>query len=81
MKLEKRYLNDREIHKMGEKAKNSYFFNCCWKTAYNAAIECAADNFNVRANKAQVNTAMQIARMLWNEEYIQVRKEILEEQE
>ena len=74
-KLVRRFLTDQEIHRMGEQAKHDFFFSCSWKSAFQAAIEFAADNFNVRATKAQAATAINIAKMLWDEEVLQVKKD------
>ena len=71
--LERRFLTTKEIEIMAIHAKHNFFGSCSWKAAFEAAINCAAEEFNVKATKAQAATALNIAKMLWNEECFQVK--------
>lgn len=50
---------------MAEAALTSYEFSCCWKRAFEEACEFAADEFGVKATKAQSATAVRIAQTGW----------------
>lgn len=59
------YLSEWEIQQMAEAALTSYEFSCCWKRAFEEACEFAADEFGVKATKAQSATAVRIAQTGW----------------
>jgi hypothetical protein len=59
------YLSQWEIQQMAEAALTSYEFSCCWKRAFEEACEFAADEFGVKATKAQAATAIRIAQTGW----------------
>ena len=59
------YLSQWEIQQMAEAALNSYEFACCWKRAFEAATEFAADELGVKATSAQSATAVRIAQTGW----------------
>lgn len=76
--LERRFLTDKEIKIMSIHARHNFFFSCSWKAAFEAAINCAAEEFSVRATKAQAATAVNIAKVLWTEECLEVKRELEE---
>jgi len=59
------YLSEWEIQQMAEAALTSYEFSCCWKRAFEEACDFAADEFGVKATKAQAATAINIAKTGW----------------
>ena len=64
--MTKRHLTESEIKEMAEWAVNNYEFSCSWKTAFYEAAYYAADEFNVKATKAQAATAVNIAKLIWD---------------
>jgi len=59
------YLSQWEIQQMAEAALTSYEFSCCWKRAFKAAAEFAADELGVKATRAQAATAIRVAQTGW----------------
>ncbi len=60
-----RHLTPKEIEEMAAFAVGSYCYSCSWKEAFYSAAEFAADEFGVKATKAQAATAVQIAKTIW----------------
>jgi hypothetical protein len=50
---------------MAEEALNSFEMTADWKTAYNAAVEFAIDEWEIEATQAQAATAVSIAQSGW----------------
>jgi len=59
------FLSEWEIQQMAEAALTSYEFSCCWKRAFEAAAEFAADELGVKATRAQAATAVRVAQTGW----------------
>ena len=70
-----RHLKESEIKQMAEYAVTNYEFSCSWKSAFNSAVEFAADEFGVTATKAQAATAVNMAKMIWEGYKIEAQKE------
>ena len=70
------HLTKSELIQMAEYAVTDYEFSCSWKSAFNSAVEFAADEFGVRATKAQAATAVNMAKMIWEGYKIEAKKEI-----
>jgi len=77
--MKKRYLTDQEIKQMAEYAVNDYVFSCSWKSAFYSAASFAADEFGVRATKAQAATAVNIAKLTWEGYRMETQKAIHDE--
>ena len=52
------YMSEWEIQQMAESALTSYEMTADWKVAYNAAVEFAMDEWEIKATKAQAATAV-----------------------
>ena len=63
--MKKAFLSEWEIQQMAEAALTSYEFSCCWNAAFVAAVDFAADEFGVKATRAQAATAINIAKTGW----------------
>ena len=63
--MKTRYLTPPEINQMAKYAVANYEFSCSWKSAFYSAASFAADEFGVKATKAQAATAVQIAKTIW----------------
>ena len=59
------FLSQWEIQQMAEAALTSYEFSCCWNRAFQEAAEYAADEFGVKATRAQAATAVRLAQSGW----------------
>jgi len=59
------FLSEWEIQQMAEAALTSYEFSCCWNRAFQEAAEFAADEFGVKATRAQAATAVKFAQLGW----------------
>jgi len=71
-----RHLTKSEIKQMAEYAVTDYEFSCSWKSAFYSAASFAADEFGVRATKAQAATAVNMAKLIWEGYCIEARREI-----
>ena len=68
------YLSQWEIQQMAEAALTSYEFTACWKRAFQAASEFAADERDVKATRSQAATAVRIAQTGWEGIRMSVQK-------
>ena len=59
------YMSQWEIQQMAEAALTSYEFTASWKRAFEAAAEFAADEWGMKATRAQAATAVRIAQTGW----------------
>ena len=71
-----RHLTESEIKQMAEWAVSNYEFSCSWKSAFYSAAEFAADEFGVKATKAQAATAVNIAKTIREGYRIEAQREI-----
>lgn len=74
--MKKAYLSEWEIQQMAEAALTSYEFACCWRRAFTEAAEFAADEFGVKATRAQAATAVRIAQTGWEGVRASVKKAV-----
>ena len=63
--MKTRHLTEEEIKQMADWAVDNYELSCCWRKAFDSAIEFAADEFSVKATKSQAATAINIAKATW----------------
>lgn len=59
------YMSQWEIQQMAEAALTSYEFTASWTRAFEAAAEFAADEWGIKATRAQAATAVRIAQTGW----------------
>ena len=59
------YMSEWEIQQMAESALTSYEMTADWKSAANAAVEFAIDEWEIKATPAQAATAVAIAQTGW----------------
>ena len=59
------YVSKWGIIQMAESALTSYEITADWKDACNAAIEFAADEWEIKATQAQAVTAVCVAKTAW----------------
>ena len=68
------YMSEFEIQQMAEEALKSFEMTASWGSAYIAAVEFAADEWEMKATKAQALTAIKIAKTGWEGIKMSVRK-------
>jgi len=56
------YMSEWEIQNLAEAALTSYEATASWGRAFDAAVEFAADEWEIKATKAQAATAVAIAK-------------------
>ena len=59
------YMSEWEIQQMAEAALTSYESTASWKRAFEAAGDFAADEWGIKATRAQAATAVRIAQTGW----------------
>ena len=59
------YMSEWEIQQMAEAALISFEGSASWSRAFDATIEFAADEWEIKATKAQAATAVAIAKTGW----------------
>jgi len=59
------YMSEWEIQALVEAALTSYEGTASWGRAFEAAVEFAADEWEIKATKAQAATAVAIAKTGW----------------
>jgi len=59
------YMSEWEIQNLAEAALTSYEATASWGRAFDAAVEFAADEWEIKATKAQAATAVAIAKTGW----------------
>jgi len=59
------YMNDIDIQALAEAALTSYEATASWKRAFDAAVEFAADEWEIKATQSQAATAVSIAQTGW----------------
>ena len=72
--MKSQYMSQWEIQQMAEAALTSYEFTSCWKRAFQAASEFAADEWDVKATRSQADTAVRIAQTGWEGIRMSVQK-------
>ncbi len=68
------YMNEFEIQQLAEAALSSYEMTASWQSAATAAVEHAADEWELKATAAQVATAINIAKTGWQGIAMSVKK-------
>jgi|TARA_R110002153_G_scaffold196554_1_gene349929 hypothetical protein len=68
------YMSQWEIQTLAEEALTSFEMTASWQSAANAAIEFAADEWEIKATAAQVATALNIAKTGWQGIAMSVKK-------
>lgn len=59
------YMSQWEIQTLSEEALKCFEMTASWSRAFDAAIEFAADEWEIKATKAQAATAIAIAKTGW----------------
>ena len=59
------YMSQWEIQTLAEEALQTFEMTASWGRAFDAAIEFAADEWEINATKAQAATAVSIAKTGW----------------
>ena len=59
------YMSQWDIQNMAEAALTSYEMTSNWSRAFEAAVEFAADEWEIKATRAQAATAVTIAKSGW----------------
>ncbi len=59
------YMSQFEIQQLAEAALISFEGSASWSRAFDAAVEFAADEWEIKATKAQAATAVTIAKTGW----------------
>tara|TARA_R100000935_G_scaffold2598_1_gene6981 strand:+ start:36 stop:275 length:240 start_codon:yes stop_codon:yes gene_type:complete len=59
------YMSEWEIQALAEAALTSYEGTASWSRAFEAAVEFSADEWEIKATKAQAATAVAIAKTGW----------------
>jgi hypothetical protein len=70
------YMTTSEIEILAEEAMASFEMTASWRNAGIAAAEFAADEWGIRATKAQVATAIAVAQTAWQGVKMSVEKKI-----
>lgn len=73
MTLKTAYLPESTITEMARAALSSYEMACSWRKAGQAAAECAADDFGVKASQAQIAYAVRLAQAKWEGIKMEIR--------
>ena len=63
--MENAYMSEWEIQALAEAALTSYEGTASWSRAFEAAVEFSADEWEIKATKAQAATAVAIAKTGW----------------
>tara|TARA_R110000803_G_scaffold39254_1_gene84664 strand:+ start:406 stop:645 length:240 start_codon:yes stop_codon:yes gene_type:complete len=59
------YMNEWDIQTLAEEALKTFEMTASWNRSFEAAIEFAADEWEIKATKAQAATAIAIAKTGW----------------
>tara|TARA_R110000823_G_scaffold273657_1_gene392687 strand:+ start:190 stop:426 length:237 start_codon:yes stop_codon:yes gene_type:complete len=73
------YMSQWEIQTLAEEALKAFEMTASWQAAANAAVEHAADEWEMEATAAQVATALNIAKAGWQGIAMSVKKAIAAE--
>jgi len=63
--MKTRHLTKKEIEEMATFAVGDYYYSRSWESARRSAFSCAADEFRVKATKAQIAEAVKLAKRIW----------------
>ena len=73
------YMSQWEIQTLAEEALKVFEMTASWQAAASAAVEHAADEWEIQATAAQVATALNIAKTGWQGIAMSVKKAIAAE--
>ena len=68
------YMSQWEIQTLAEEALKTFEMTASWQAAANAAVEHAADEWEIKATATQVATALNIAKTGWHGIAMSVKK-------